>query len=182
MSGAAAPDLVGAAIELVEAEGWSAYSPLRLAGTTEVGLAACCLELPDQGAVLAALGRRADCAMLDVPPGELLEMSPKERLFELLMRRFESLGFARPALRRLGWETSPEAWVAGVCSLGGAMKRVLEASDAAPPGVRGLVAGAALAAAYLRVARVWLDDETPDEAATMAALNARLDEIARFLR
>lgn len=174
-------DLLAAALDLVASEGWRTYSPLRLAQATGIGLAEACLQLPDQASLLRALGRRADIAMLDVSVDDLAAMTPKERLFELLMRRFDALEPARPALRRLQREGPPQAWLQGLGNVVHAVKLVVEATDAAAPGRR-LPAGGALASAYLGAGRAWLQDESPDKAATMAELDKRLDSIARFLR
>ncbi|MFW5681340.1 MAG: hypothetical protein ACOC3D_13815, partial [Pseudomonadota bacterium] len=125
---------------------------------------------------------RADVAMLDMTVDDLLPLSPKERLFELVMRRLEALEFARPALRRLRTDGPSEGWLGALGNLGQALKLVVEASDAARPGLGRLAAGAALGTAYVRTARVWLEDETPDKATTMAELDKRLDGITRFLR
>jgi hypothetical protein len=187
MAEAAAPgdattDLLATALALVEAEGWQGYSPLKLAKAARIGLAEACVQLPDQAAVLRALGRRADLAMLDIAPDELLEMSLKERVFEILMRRFEALEFAKPALRRLRREPSPEAWLGALGSLKRAMRLVVEASDAAPTAARGALAGAALTAVYLQTGRIWLDDDTPDRARTLAELDKRLDQAATMVR
>ncbi len=171
-----APDLLGSALQLVTAEGWPAYAPARLARTTGIGLAEACLQLPDQGAILAALGRRVDLAMLDVAADELLEMTPKERAFELLMRRFEALEPARPALARLRRDGPSPLWPCALGNVARAVKRAVEAAGLTPAGsLRGVVVGAALAAVYVATARVWLDDDSPDRAVTMAELDRRLD-------
>jgi hypothetical protein len=175
-------DLLEAALGLVEREGWQAYGPLRLARETGAGLAEIVTQLGDRADVLAAMGRRADMAMIDVEVDDLAEMSPKERVFELMMRRFESLRAARPALRRLRREAAPEVWLQGLGNLRRAMKLVVEAADLAGHGPRRAVVGAALASAYLRTGRVWLDDDSEDLSRTLAELDTQLDRIGGVLR
>jgi hypothetical protein len=175
-------DLLEAALGLVEREGWQAYGPLRLARETGAGLAEIVTQLGDRADILAAMGRRADMAMIDVEVDDLAEMSPKERVFELMMRRFESLRAARPALRRLRREAAPEVWLQGLGNLRRAMKLVVEAADLAGHGPRRAVVGAALASAYLRTGRVWLDDDSEDLARTLAELDTQLDRIGGVLR
>ena len=175
-------DLLEAALDLVAREGWEGYSPLALARETGSGLAEIVTQLGDRADIFAAMGRRADMAMIDVDVEDLAEMSVKERVFELMMRRFESLRPARPALQRLRREAAPEVWLEGLGNLRRAVKLVIDTAGLAAHGPRRAVVAAALAAAYLRTARVWLDDESEDLAATLAALDKQLDRVADVLR
>lgn len=174
-------DLLEAALDLIARDGWSAYNALALARETGAGLAETCLQLGDGAAVLGAMGHRADAAMIDLTAGELLELTPKERLFELLMRRFDALRVARPALRRLGRERVPEAWLGALGNLHRAMRLTGEAAGLAMRGPRGIVLRAALARAYLKTGRVWLDDEDADQSATLAELDKQLGRIEDLL-
>jgi hypothetical protein len=175
-------DLLEAALDLVEREGWRAYGPLRLAHDTGAGLAEIVTQLGDGADILAAIGRRADMAMIDVAAEDLAEMSPKERVFDLMMRRFESLRAARPALRRLRREATPDVWLQGLGNLKRAMQLVVDAAGLAARGPRRTVVVAALAGAYLATGRVWLDDESEDLAATLAQLDKQLDRIGGVLK
>ncbi len=175
-------DLLEAALGLIEREGWQAYGPLRLARETGAGLAEIVTQLGDRAEIFAAMGRRADMAMIDVAVEDLTDMSPKERVFELMMRRFESLRPARPALRRLRREAAPEVWLEGLGNLRRAMKLIIEAADLTGHGPRRAVVGAALASAYLRTGRVWLDDDSEDLARTLAELDKQLDRVGGVLR
>src|SRR5260370_790028 len=57
----------------------------------------------------------------------------------------------------------------------------LAAADISTGGVRGAVAVKLTAAAYLSTMRTWQGDDSPDLARTMAALDARLRRIERWL-
>jgi AcrR family transcriptional regulator len=175
-------DLLEAALDLVAREGWHGYGPLKLARETGAGLAEIVTQLGDRAEIFAAMGRRADMAMIDVAAEDMSEMSAKERVFELFMRRFESLRPARPALRRLRREAAPEVWLAGLGNLKRAMKLVVDAAGLDAHGPRRAVLCAALAAAYVRTGRVWLEDDSEDLAATLAALDKQLDRIGDLLR
>jgi hypothetical protein len=175
-------DLLEAALHIVERDGWRGYGPLKLARETGAGLAEIVTQLGDRGEIFAAMGRRADMAMIDVDVAELAEMSAKERVFELFMRRFESLRPARPALRRLRGEAAPEVWLQGLGNLRRAMKLVVEASGLDADGPRRTLIGVALANAYLRTGRVWLDDDSEDLSATLAELDKQLDRIGNLLK
>ena len=61
------------------------------------------------------------------------------------------------------------------------MAWMLEAAGISTHGLRGVIAVKLTAGAYAAVLRVWLRDDTPDLAQTMAALDRRLRGIERWL-
>jgi ubiquinone biosynthesis protein COQ9 len=61
------------------------------------------------------------------------------------------------------------------------MRWMLEAADIPISGVRGAVAVRLATAAYLSAMRVWRSDDSSDLARTMAALDARLRRVERWL-
>ena len=85
------PDLLEAAFALIAEKGWHGFSALALAERTGASLDDIHDLLPTPAALVGRLGERLDRAMLAAPPDELLELSPRERLFELLMRRLDAL-------------------------------------------------------------------------------------------
>ena len=58
---------------------------------------------------------------------------------------------------------------------------MLEAAGISTGGIRGAIAVKLTAAAYLATSRVWQRDDSPDLGQTMAALDARLRRIERWL-
>jgi hypothetical protein len=99
------------------------------------------------------------------------------------MRRFDALRPHRDALEVLGRElvADPVAALALGAALLRSMAWMLEAADIAINGLRGAVAVKLTAGAYAATLRVWLRDDTPDLAPTMAALDRRLRAIERWL-
>ena len=144
--------------------------------------------LPSKPAILRAFFRRIDEAVLavplDAPPESAGEGDerPRDRVFDLLMRRFDALQPYRAALEVLGRElpTDPIAALGAGARLLCSIAWMLEAAGISADGWRGVVAVKLTAAAYLATARVWLRDESPDLAPTMAALDRRLRAIERW--
>jgi len=77
----------------------------------------------------------------------------------------------------------PSDPIAALCtgaSLVRAIGWMLEAAEISTIGLGGIVAVKLTAAAYLATTRVWLRDDSPDLAPTMAALDRRLRGIERW--
>jgi AcrR family transcriptional regulator len=175
--------LIDAALQLIAGQGWRRLSMAAIA--TEAGLPLLSLyrTFPSKAAILCAFSRRIDEAVLTAPveaePGE----RPRDRVFDLLMRRFDALQPYRGALEVLDRElpADPGAALATGAGLLRSMAWMLEAAGIATDGLAGAVAVKLTAAAYFMTLRVWLRDETPDLAPTMAALDRRLRGIERWL-
>ena len=172
------PDLLKIAFDLLAERGWEGLSSAEIARRADTSLAAVYAELPDRAALLRALGRRLDAAMLGLAPAELEGMSVRERLFELIMRRLDAMADYKPGLRmlarRVGCE--PPLLAAACCNLDRLSRRLLDAAGAKQGRVLALLARRVIGAVYLSTFRVWLDDDTPDMARTLAELDRRLQQ------
>ncbi len=133
--------------------------------------------------VLIAAARRADAAMFEeaasLEPGE----PARDRLFAVLMRRFEAASSERPALKALVRAAPFDPLLGAVMlrNLALSARRALEAAGVGAHGLAGLARAKALVALVLApVIRVWLADDTPDLARTMAALDAALARYERL--
>jgi hypothetical protein len=113
----------------------------------------------------------------------MAEESRRDRLFDVLMRRFDAAAPYRAGVRALLADArrDPSMALCAAPRLLRSMTWSLEAAGIRTGGIVGTVRVKALAAVYLSVMRVWVDDESPDMAATMAALDGRLRRAERFL-
>jgi hypothetical protein len=178
------PDLLAEAMTLVAERGWHGLRLAELATRTGRPLDEVYERLPTPYHLLVEIGRRLDRAMLAADLHELEGMSPRERLFELVMRRFDAMEPFRPGLERLGREAllDPAAALALLGNLDRMARWALDASDARLPGVAGPLARLGLMGLYARVFRVWLRDDSPDLGRTLAELDKRLDRAERLAR
>jgi AcrR family transcriptional regulator len=175
--------IIDAALALVATEGWRQVSLAAIAAAAGLPILQVYRIFRSKQAILAALYRRVDAIVLAEPPAAEADERPRDRLFDLLMRRFDALQPYKPALDVLRRELPhdpPTALCAGV-SLLRSMRWMLEAADIPTSGVRGAVAVKLATAAYLSAMRVWQRDDSPDLARTMASLDARLRRIERWL-
>ena len=134
--------------------------------------------------ILGRFGRIADQSAL---AHATTEGVVRDRLFDVLMRRFDVLQAHRGGVLALKTFLPRDPMLA--MSLGAAhlasMAFMLEAAGIPASGLRGALRTNGLVAVWLRAARAWEGDESEDLSATMAALDAALDRAAsveRWLR
>lgn len=175
--------IIDATLALIARDGWRRLGMAAIA--TEAGLPILVVYrvFSSKPAILRAFTRRIDEAALASPVEAAEDERPRDRIFDLLMRRFDALQPYRGALEVLGRELPldpPSALCTGAGLLA-SMAWMLEAAGIATGGWRGVVAVKLTAAAYLATMRIWLRDDSPDMGPTMAALDRRLRGIERWL-
>lgn len=171
-------DVLAVAFALVAERGFAALSLTEVARRSGRTLAEAYAELPGRGALLERLGERVDRAMTTIPAAELAEMSPRERIFEAIMRRLDALDAFRPGLAAL--QRDPQARLAlgcrALCAADRTAARLVEIAGI-EPGTRAWLARRGLALVYARTFAVWLADASADKAATLAELDRRLGQL-----
>jgi AcrR family transcriptional regulator len=175
--------ILDAALGLIARDGWRRLSMAAIAAEAELPLLRLYREFSSKPAILSGFFRRIDEAVLATPVEGDADERPRDQVFDLLMRRFDALGAYRGALEVLGRElpTDPVVALAVGARLLRSIGWMLEAAGISTQGLGGAIAVKLTAAAYLATARVWLRDDTPDLAPTMAALDRRLRGIERWL-
>jgi AcrR family transcriptional regulator len=127
-------------------------------------------------AILAAHMKETDRAVLAGIDADMAEEPPRERLFDVLMRRLEILAPHKAALRSLTRSAMRNPPLA--LALNGLAVRseqwMLTAADIGAAGPRGMLRAQGLAVLFASVLRTWVDDDDPGLARTMAALDRAL--------
>jgi AcrR family transcriptional regulator len=175
--------IIDAAFARIAQDGWRGLSMGRIAAEAGLPILRVYRAFPSKPAILAGFFRQIDEAVLAVPVEAEADERPRDRIFDLLMRRFDALGPYKPALEVLSRELpgDPCAALAAGARLLRSIRWMLEATGIATEGIAGVIAVKLTAAAYLAVFRTWLRDDSPDLAPTMAALDRRLRGIERWL-
>jgi AcrR family transcriptional regulator len=178
------PDrIIDATLALGAAQGWRNVSLAAVAAEAGVPILQVYRLFPSRTAILCGLFRRVDEAVLAEPLDMEAGERPRDRLFDLLMRRFDALQPHRAALEVLRRDIRADPLTS--LALGGALLRsmrlMLEAAGIARYGIGGVIAVKLTAAAYLAAAHTWARDDSPDLAPTMAALDRRLRGIEGWL-
>ncbi len=171
---------IDAALDLIAAKGWAAVGLRDIAAASGTGLAALYAAFPSKTALVAAFMAETDAAVLDgVEPSGDPDETPRDRLFDVLMRRYDLLKPRRPALTAIaqGLARDPLAALALRRASLRSMAAMLEAAGIPADGTRGAVRKNALAAVHIAVARIWLHDDSEDLSKTMVALDHRLKRL-----
>ncbi len=175
--------IIDAALARIAQDGWRRLSLAGIAGEAGLPILRVYRNFRSKQAILCGFLRRVDETVLAEPPPAEEDERPRDRLFDLLMRRFDALRPYKPALAVLRRElpSDPAAALCVAVSLLRSMRWMLEAADIATSGVRGALAVRLTGAAYVAAMRVWQHDDAPDLGQTMAALDGRLRRIERWL-
>ena len=139
----------------------------------------------DKGDILIAYGRRVDRQMIEnaaLEPFGNVEISQedqsfiRERLFDLIMERFDVLNENREAVLSIldGIKFDPKQAIISFPHLTKSMGRILEEAGESCDGIKGCGKITGLTAVYLYTVKTWRDDDTTDMAKTMAALDKSL--------
>jgi AcrR family transcriptional regulator len=139
-------------------------------------------EFASKLAILAAHLKAVDRAVLAEDFSDMAEEPPRERLFDVLMRRLEALAPYREAVRSLIRSAGRNPPLA--LALNGLAVRsqqwMLTAAGINASGPRGMMRAQGLAVLFGSVLRAWTRDEDPGLARTMAALDRALARGQRF--
>jgi AcrR family transcriptional regulator len=175
--------IIDAALARVAEDGWRRLSLAAVAAEAGLPILRVYRNFRSKQAILCGFLRRVDEMVLAEPPPAEEAERPRDRLFDLLMRRFDAVRPYKAALEVLSRELprDPAAALCIAVSLSRSMRWMLEAADITTGGMRGALAVKMTGAAYLAAMRVWQHDDAPDLGQTMAALDARLRRIERWL-
>ena len=178
--------VVDSALRLAATEGWRRMTLRDIAAEAGLSLAEVHAVHRSKSGILAAFVRRVDDAVLPEDDAELLDESPRDRLFDLVMRRLDAMAPHKEGVAAVVRDLSADpAWA--LCHAPTFMRSMdwmLEVAGLAAGGCRGRVRAAGLGAVYLSTLRVWFMDDSPDMARTMASLDRqlrRVDALARAL-
>jgi AcrR family transcriptional regulator len=167
--------VIEAALRLAAERGWAGLALADIAAAAKLPLAELYASHPSKTAILVALSREIDRqAVAGFAPDA--DESTRDRLFDLIMKRFDALTPYRDGLSAVARDAGrdPVAALCGFGQLARSMALMLEAAGVSSSGIGGALRTKALGAIYLMTMRDWLRDESADKARTMAALDARL--------
>ncbi|HEY2230587.1 MAG TPA: TetR/AcrR family transcriptional regulator [Xanthobacteraceae bacterium] len=162
-----------------------AFEEVGLAETAEragVSLAELRNAFASKLMILAAYLKEIDRQVLAGIDADMAEEPPRERLFDVLMRRIDALSPHKAAVRSLIRSAARNPGLA--FALNGFAVRsqqwMLTAADISAAGPRGMLRAQGLALLFAAVLRTWLHDDDPGLAPTMSALDKALGRGQRY--
>ncbi len=175
--------IIDALLTLAGEQRWEAISLEDLAVRAGVSLAQLRNAYDGRLAVIADFARRTDQAVLAGIDPDMAGEPARERLFDVLFARLEALAPNRQAIAGLGQAARRDPLLALELDriIVVAMGWMLTGAGISATGPGGLVRAQGLALVWARVLRIWLDDEDPGLARTMAELDRRLRQGERII-
>ena len=176
--------LIDTALRLAAERGWSGLSLGDIAAEAKLPLSKVYPVYSSKAAILAGFAAMVDAKVLAELEPEDEEGDARDRLFDVLMSRFDALQPYRAGLGNILYDLlrDPCAGLGALPGLQRSMALMLEAADLSASGPKGLIRIKGLAAIYLATLRVWLRDDSLDMAKTMAALDGYLRRVEGILR
>ncbi len=176
--------MIDAAMRLAAERGWAKISLGEIADEAKVPLSQAVPQIRSKAELLGALSRKVDAAVLAAHGQPAFpDESPRDRLFDVLMSRFDALQPYRAGVASVLRELPSEPALAMTLlpGLDRSMGWMLEVAGISADGPWGQVRRLGLAGVWLATLRVWVRDETADMAKTMADLDARLRQAQGWL-
>jgi AcrR family transcriptional regulator len=173
---------VDALMALLAEQSFEAIGLAEVAGRAGLKLSQLRAEFGSTLAIFAAHIKDIDRAVLAGGDADMAQEPPRERLFDVLMRRLDALAPYKDAVRSIMRSARRNPGLAfALNALAVRSQRwMLEAAGIGASGPRGALRAQGAALMFARVLGVWLDDEDPALDRTMAALDRGLTSAERW--
>lgn len=168
--------IIKATLDLAKDKGWRDMTLMDIAAKAKVSLAELRSAVRDKTQILERFQDQIDVEVLGSLDPELADEPARDRLFEVLMRRFEIIAPHKDALRRI-FEDLKTSLPDQVALLGPglrSMEWMMAGAGIEGHGFKRTVQVSGLAYIYASVFQTWLDDDDPGLARTMAELDRKL--------
>jgi AcrR family transcriptional regulator len=168
--------IIDTALELAAEMDWDKVTLSMIARRAGMEIAEVYEEFEDKAALLATFEKRINRRVLQKHKFEGSSESPRDRLFDIMMERFELLNENRQAVISVlhSFCFDPKQVIIGAPHVAASMNWMMELSGIDTSGLRGAAKVMALTGIYVKVLRDWAKDDSPDLSATMAALDRSL--------
>ncbi len=174
---------IDAALALASERAWQDIRLGDIADAADLSL----VQMNETGAsktgILRAFTRRVDHDLLKSLEKDPVEGDVHDRLFDILMRRMEMLEGHKAALGNIisAPADGPADWLSLMATAADNQGWVLAAAGIDDAGPREAIKRHGLVVVSARVMRVWVDDDDPGLARTMAELDRQLRDGAQWL-
>jgi AcrR family transcriptional regulator len=168
--------VVDALMTLATGRPWTDIELSDIARAAGITLAELRDLFPSKGAVLGAFSRRIDRQVLEGTTDDLAGEPARERIFDVMMRRFDAMAPYKRALRRIIYALRQDPLSLAALNREGinSMRFMLAAAGIS---TEGALSGLKLQGAVIvfsNTMQTWLEDDDPTLARTMARLDREL--------
>ncbi|MEO0730353.1 MAG: helix-turn-helix domain-containing protein [Pseudomonadota bacterium] len=164
--------IIEAAMQLAAEQPWQSVSLRDIAEKAELGFDVLRKSFGSKTQIIAGFVRAVDDEVLSSVPERDEGQPARDTLFEVLMARFDLMLPYKEALRSISRDTTLDSTLFGAVL--NSQRWMLLAAGLDGDGPRGVLRSAGLATLSRSVFQVWLEDDDPGMAKTMAALDRRL--------
>jgi hypothetical protein len=183
--GSALDRIIDAGLDEAGIAGWRTTTMEAIASRANVELGEALILVPTKAHFVLRLMDRVDAQTLAGVKRVESDDTPRDRLFEIVMRRFDALNRHRDGFKSVIYATArdPVAAPLALCRVRRSMAMMLAAAGISVDGLKGLIRIKGLAAVGAYALRAWMKDDSADLAKTMAALDralAQAERVARF--
>ena len=175
--------IIDAALALAAKRPWGEVTLADIAAKAGVGLGELVAACPSRLNIISAVMARIDAKVLDGLDPDLAAEPVRERLLDILISRFEALAPHKAAVRSIArfLAHEPEAALALRRAVLRSQAAMLAGAGVETYGPGGAARALGLAFVYRQGLRVWLEDDDPGMARTMAEIDRRLRDGERVL-
>ncbi len=177
-------EIIRTAMNLAAEKGWRHITLYDIAAETRKSPADIIRATGGKHGILPHLFEHVnECLATDTDP-DILTVPPRERVFDLMMRRLETLEEFKPGLKAVFADLKKDPVdAAGLLPpLGKSMMLMLELAGLSSSHCgKDMIKATVLAAIHLKVMHVWAEDDSPDNAHTMAELDRHLGKLESFV-
>ena len=173
---------IDALMALLAEQSFEEIGLAEVAGRAGLKLSALRAEFGSTLAILGAHIKDIDKTVLAGGDADMAEEPPRERLFDVLMRRLEALAPYKDAVRSIMRSARRNPGLALALNAAAVRSQtwMLEAAGIGVHGPRGALRAQGAALMFGRVLNVWVDDESEGLDRTMAALDRGLASAERW--
>ncbi|MES2729855.1 MAG: TetR/AcrR family transcriptional regulator [Pseudomonadota bacterium] len=176
-------DVLDAALSEAAQVGWDMMTMRDIAAACNGTLADVQAHFTDKFDIAVAFGRHIDALVLQrLADTNDAMLSPRDRLFDVLMARFDVMNAYRPAIQSMigAMRVDPKQALWSAPYLARSMAWMLEQAGMDTTGMRGCARVAGITGIYMYAVKTWAEDDSADMAKTMATLDKALGHAEKW--
>jgi ubiquinone biosynthesis protein COQ9 len=164
--------LIAAAMRLADTRPWAEITLIDIAEAAGVSLADLKTSVASKPELIAAFMTAVDDAVVKSAVARDVSQPPRDRLFEVIMGRFDLLMPYKTALKSIAAGRTADPGL--IRPFLASQHWMLQAAGIGTDGTQGTMRVLGLGSLYAAIFQTWLNDDDPGMAKTMASLDRRL--------